>query len=249
MKFVKTYKAYLITLLISSTLLLSMFYGGLKHKTALITESYYEVDPQTTEELNEIEDTKALSANKKLSTNQASNEDKAFKEMMRNFKTMQDTPTNQEDTEVTNNLQSTAEKRPTTVTTAAHSTNSNQHALQEEDRERFRKVKDIVAIQTTKNTTNNSSNNSNSSVSYSLKNRDDLNLPPPIYLCSTGGRITVNITVNSLGYVTDAYINTTSSSKNQCLIDTAISYAENAVFSKANQDSQIGSITYYFMSK
>ena len=40
--------------------------------------------------------------------------------------------------------------------------------LQEKDRERFRKTKDIVSMQTAKNTANNSSSNSNSSVSYSL---------------------------------------------------------------------------------
>jgi hypothetical protein len=227
-----------------------MFYLGIKNKTALITESYYEVDPQTEEALKKTEETKDLNVKNKLSTNQASNEDEAFKEMMRNFKTIHDTPTNQEDTEATIDLENIVENTPKTATTTpSYTINSKQYALQEKDRERFRKTKDIVSMQTAKNTATNSSSNSNSSVSYSLKNRADLKLPPPIYLCDTGGKIIVNITVNSFGYVTDAYINTTSSSKNQCLIDTAIAYAENALFSKANQNSQIGSITYYFMSK
>ena len=51
------------------------------------------------------------------------------------------------------------------------------------------------------------------------------------------------------GQVIDTYINSSSSSDNQCLIDTAIEYAENAVFSDANSKSQIGSITYYFKGK
>jgi hypothetical protein len=227
-----------------------MFYIGIKNKTALITESFYEVDPQTEEESIKTEETKDLNVKNKLATNQASNEDEAFKEMMRNFKTVRDAPPTKEDTEDTSVLENVSENTTrTAITRRSHSQNSKQHALQEEDRERFRKAKDIVSIQTAQNTTNNSSNNSNSSVSYSLQNRVDLKLPPPIYLCETGGKIIVNITVNSLGRVTDTYINTSSSSNNQCLIDTAIAYAENALFSKANQNSQIGSITYYFMRK
>ena len=249
MNFVTRYKAFLITILISGILLLSLFYIGIKNKTALITESFYEVDPQTEKEIKKIEETKDLNANNTRSTNQASNEDETFKEMMRNFKTVEDAPPNQEDIKEIVNLENTHEKTLKTATRSSYSQNSKQYALQEDDRKRFRKAKDIVSMQTSKNTVNNSSNNSNSSVTYSLKNRVDLKLPPPIYLCETSGKIIVNITVNSFGYVTDAYINTTSSSKNQCLIDTAITYAKNARFSKANRKHQIGSITYYFMGK
>lgn len=250
MNFVIRHKAVLITILISSTLLLSMFYIGIKNKTILITESYYEIDPQTEEESIKTKETQDLKAKNKIPTNQATNEDEAFKEMMRNFKTVRDAPPTKENTEDTSVLENVSKNTTKTATIRpSHFQNAKQHHLQEEDRERFRKAKDIVAIQTAKNTTNNSSNNSNSSVSYSLHNRVDLKLPPPIYLCETGGKIIVNITVNSLGRVTDTYINTSSSSDNQCLIDTAIAYAENALFSKANRTNQIGSITYYFMSK
>ena len=86
------------------------FILGIKNKTALITESYYEVDPQTEEALKKTEETKDLNVKNKLSTNQASNEDEAFKEMMRNFKTIHDTPTNQEDTEATIDLENVSLK-------------------------------------------------------------------------------------------------------------------------------------------
>ena len=99
-------------------------------------------------------------------------------------------------------------------------------------------------------TKNDNKANRNSSVSFSLKNRDKIKLPPPIYLCEVTGKIVVNINVNSNGLVTDTYINSTSSTNNQCLIDHAIEYAQNAIFSSdASIKTQIGSITYYFKGK
>jgi TonB family protein len=104
-------------------------------------------------------------------------------------------------------------------------------------------------MHSTKKGSENSKGNSASRVSFSLSNRSKVKLPPPVYLCETAGKIVVNITVNAEGQVTDTYINSSSSSDNQCLIDTALEYAQNAVFSDAERKSQIGSITYYFQSK
>jgi hypothetical protein len=104
-------------------------------------------------------------------------------------------------------------------------------------------------MHTHKKSETNSISNANSSVSFSLKNRQKVKLPPPVYLCETGGKIVVNITVNGQGQVIDTYINSSSSSKNQCLIDAALDYANTAIFSTANRKRQIGSITYYFKSK
>ncbi len=250
MNFVTRHKAFLITALISGTLILGMFYISIKNKSVIITEHFYEVDPQTEDELKKVEETKDFNVKNKPVTNQALNEDEAFKEMMRNFKTVQDAPATETETKEIVNLENTTQNTSKTVRKSQlYPQSSKQHALQEKDRQRFRKAKDIVLMQTTKNSTNNYTNNSNSSVSYSLKNRLGVKLPPPIYLCETSGKIIVNITVNAFGQVTDAYINTSSSSTNQCLIDTAITYAKNAVFSEANRKHQIGSITYYFSSK
>ncbi|MEM6514988.1 MAG: TonB family protein, partial [Bacteroidota bacterium] len=92
--------------------------------------------------------------------------------------------------------------------------------------------------------------NKNSSVSFSLKGRKKVKLPPPVYLCETSGKIVVNIKVDTNGLVTDAYINSSSSTKNQCLVDSALDYAKNARFSSdAAKTEQIGSITYYFKGK
>ena len=87
-------------------------------------------------------------------------------------------------------------------------------------------------------------------MSYSLVNRTDIYLPTPIYLCETGGKIVVNIAVNSEGSVTEAYINGSSASTNECLQEHALEYAREAIFSKdASKNSQIGTITFLFRGK
>ncbi len=88
------------------------------------------------------------------------------------------------------------------------------------------------------------------SISYSLVNRKHYNLPPPIYTCLEGGKVVINITVDSNGYVTEANLNQKSSSTtNWCLIDNAITYARRAEFNSSNLNAQKGTITYLFQQK
>lgn len=88
------------------------------------------------------------------------------------------------------------------------------------------------------------------SISYSLVDRNAYYLPPPIYTCIEGGKVVINVTVDSDGYVQEATFNEKSSgTNNYCLIDNAIAYALKARFSAAPRSSQIGTITYLFQSK
>ncbi|MRI01883.1 hypothetical protein GH721_15175 [Kriegella sp. EG-1] len=88
------------------------------------------------------------------------------------------------------------------------------------------------------------------SVSYSLVNRNNYRLPPPIYTCIEGGKVVVNITVDALGNVTHADFNAKSSgTSNGCLVDNAITYALKAKFNTADRSTQKGTITYIFQEK
>lgn len=88
------------------------------------------------------------------------------------------------------------------------------------------------------------------SVSYSLVDRNALDLPPPIYTCLEGGKVVINIEVDALGKVTDASFNEKSSSTNNgCLVENAITYALKARFNSATKTAQKGSITYLFQGK
>lgn len=88
------------------------------------------------------------------------------------------------------------------------------------------------------------------SISYSLLDRDDRSLPPPIYTCIEGGKVVINILVDANGYVSEASFNEKSSgTDNGCLVDNAIRYALKARFSPDSKPEQIGTITYLFQSK
>ncbi|MBU2947873.1 hypothetical protein KO521_14260 [Zobellia uliginosa] len=88
------------------------------------------------------------------------------------------------------------------------------------------------------------------SVSYSLVNRSNYRLPPPIYTCIEGGKVVVNIQVDAMGNVVDADYNSKSSgTSNGCLIDNAIAYALKAKFSSGEKSVQKGTITYLFQGK
>ncbi|WP_431133569.1 hypothetical protein [Psychroserpens mesophilus] len=250
MNFLDKHKALLITFLISGTIVLAMFSLHIKKASEFITESYYEIEPQTIEELKALEE--ALKAEKaaKSTTNEAFNEDQEFKEMMKNFKSMASNDFDQA-TKTQEDISEETSETPDDVMTSNSAYNSSKtYAIKENERESFNKAKSILAMHSSKKTDNNSKSNRNSSVSFSLRNRNKVKLPPPVYLCEVTGKIVVNITVDSNGLVTDTYINSSSSSDNQCLIDHALEYAENAVFSSdATAKSQIGSITYYFKGK
>ncbi len=88
------------------------------------------------------------------------------------------------------------------------------------------------------------------SVSYSLIDRNSYRLPPPIYTCIEGGKVVINIQVNSSGNVIEADFNEKSSgTSNGCLVDNAITYALKAKFSSSTRGEQKGTITYLFQQK
>lgn len=89
-----------------------------------------------------------------------------------------------------------------------------------------------------------------SSISFSLKGRNAIKIPNPVYTCDKAGKIVVNIVVDSRGYVIQNSINKGSSNtSNECLEEQALQYSAGARFTKlAGQDSQPGTITYYFKS-
>ncbi|MEJ1221169.1 hypothetical protein [Sediminicola sp. 1XM1-17] len=90
----------------------------------------------------------------------------------------------------------------------------------------------------------------NTTVSYSLVDRSHYDLPIPVYTCIEGGKIVINILVDSNGYVIQAEVNKKSSNTlNGCLVDNAITYALLARFNPRAGDNQKGTITYLFQEK
>ncbi len=92
------------------------------------------------------------------------------------------------------------------------------------------------------------SGNRNTTISYQLINRRDMDLPNPVYTCYGSGKVVINIEVNNLGKVVkNSYNRTASTTSNECLIDAALEYSEQARFNTdASKTKQLGTITFNF---
>lgn len=94
---------------------------------------------------------------------------------------------------------------------------------------------------------NSKKGNRQSTVSYSLKGRNAVKIPNPVYTCDALGKIVLNIEVNSTGTITKKeYNKSASTSSNGCLIDQALLYASDALFNSTSTTSQKGTITFNF---
>lgn len=202
-----------------------------------MAESFYELEPEkelTEEEIKILEALEKLNASK-AETNKAFNETKdnsRFSEAYKPIAPPEDyVPKNNSETESTDRFTKVYE-------------NTEDSKLNTEELSSFSKVNDLLKKQKEEGA------NTKSTMHYSLVNRTHQYLPTPIYLCENGGKIVINITVNAKGNVIGTYVNTSSTSSNECLTDHALEYAKNAQFSAdASKKTQLGSITFYFIGK
>lgn len=239
MNLTNQHKALLLTLLIAGTVVLSVFNLSLKKQNERMAESYYEMEPEPELTEEEIKILEALENqnNAKAETNKAFNETKNNKHFAEAYKPIappEDYKPRSSNLDNSGAIESFKSKYK----------DSNPAKLKSKDLSSFSKVNELLEKQKGEGA------NTKSTVSYSLKNRDDIYIPIPVYLCETSGKIVVNITVNSGGDVIDAYTNTSSTSSNECLIEHALQYAKDARFSSdTSKETQIGSITFNFIGK
>lgn len=258
LKLIDTHKAALITALIAGVVLLTVFNVHLTQHISLISETFYEMEPEqkTAKELKQLSE---QSKQGKTETNKAFNETQNTKRFAKAYNPIAP-PKDYENSRLTQTEYITeAEEKLEDTNSDSEENNLNTNELSS-----FNNINSILKASTQKKSKSNASNgnnssskiamnassNRNSSMHYSLVNRTHVHLPTPIYLCETSGKIIINITVNAGGDVIDTYVNTASTSKNECLIDSALEYAKKARFSSdASKSSQIGSITFYFKGK
>jgi TonB family protein len=240
---IEQHKALIITFLISGIVLFGMFSIQLKQQDKLITESYFLLEPEplkTKEELKELEDLKAET------TNKAFNEDQEYKEMMRNFKTV-----SANDFERTTKALAEAKQNDLQEETSINKsyTNSDAYALNSEETQSYKKLQDELNKRLENKKQADEHAKTKSTLTYSLKARTLGYYKIPRYLCEIGGKIVISIRVNETGNVTDATINGSSNSSNQCLIDHAIDYAKSVQFDSSQRKHQLGTITFLFKGK
>ncbi|WP_299114658.1 energy transducer TonB [uncultured Winogradskyella sp.] len=243
MKLIEKHKAAIITFLLTGTVVLAMFSIQLKQQGDLITESYYEIEPEpevSEEELEKPEDLKGAS------TNKAYNEDQEYKDMMRNFKTV-----SANDFEKTTKALEEAKANAIQEETSLNKSyaNGNAYALNSDETQSYKNLQEKLKKRKDNQKIADEHAKTKSTLTYSLKGRIMENYDIPRYLCESGGKIVVNIRVNNTGKVTEASVNGSSNSNDQCLIDHAIAYAKDVQFDSSIKKEQIGTITFLFKGK
>ncbi|WP_339623088.1 hypothetical protein [uncultured Winogradskyella sp.] len=239
---IEKHKALIITFLLTGIVVFGMFSIQLKQHQTLITESYYELEPEITEkEQQQIEDLKTTS------TNKAFNEDQEYKDLMRNFKTV--SANDFERTTKAIEKAKTVEKSIEKTSANDAYASSNDYAINAKETESYKKLQEKLKKRLENKQQADAHAKSRSTLTYSLKGRTLLNYKIPRYLCERGGKIVVTIRVNAAGNVTDASINGSSNSNNQCLIDSAITYSKDIRFNVSQKNDQIGTITFLFKGK
>ncbi len=233
------HKALLITLLLSGTVVLAVFNLSIKNHEDAISESYYQLEPEkelTEEEVKLLQALEKINASK-AETNNAFNEtdkNKHFSEAYQKIAPPEDyvPRANEENDGDDESSANYSEKKPL------------KPAINKDELSAFSKANDVLKKQQSESV------NTKSTVSFSLVNRKKVYIPIPVYLCEVDGKVVVNITVNAAGKVIDTYVNTSSTTSNDCLIEHALEYAKNSQFSAdASKKTQIGTISFHFIGK
>ena len=236
-----SHKATIITALLTGITVLLGFNVHLNKKQLREAETYYVLDSEE----NTIEEPESLdeilkSFNDLLSTNQAVNTSRPPEEFEdEDFRNTIDKIRNRSE-------QSSSETRN-------FDENAGFSGNQQEDLSSYESVNDIINLRSSdKREEQNSGADTRraSTVTYSLVDRSEVYLPPPIYLCEKGGKIVISITVDWKGNVTSASYNNASSSSDGCLVERALEYAKAARFNAdSSKEKQIGTISFFFQPK
>jgi hypothetical protein len=237
MNFNYSYRAFLITSLLTGSLVLFLFSTKLSKEKGEIEVETYDVQVAPEDILPEdIEIASITPQVIKVETNRAYNEAEKFLSTIDNE--------NQEITETT-------EGKLQEMNEALESSQNNENGtsttiMTKAEKEKKKKLSN----------TNNSiegeavvkSGNRNTTISYQLVNRKDIDLPNPVYTCFGFGKVVINIEVNNLGKVIkNSYNKTASTTSNECLIDAALDYSKQARFNTdAAKPKQLGTITFNF---
>jgi len=221
-----------------------MFSIQIQRQQDLITESYYLLEPEPEKTETELQKLEELAAE---STNKAFNEDEEYKEMMRNFKTV-DANDFERTTKAIEDAKANEEVSEETSTDKSYA-NSGDYALNSKETQSYKKLQEELQQRLKNKKIADEHAKNKSTLTYSLKGRTLTHYKIPRYLCEIGGKIVVTIKVNGSGDVIDASVNGSSNSNNKCLVDHAIAYAESVQFDSSSRADQLGTITFLFKGK
>ncbi len=236
MEFIDKHKAFIITSMLMSIFVLTLYNINMVKKKREQAEIMMEIPEEIMEELLNSEEeelpipeeqNQLIAAAK--TTHRAFNEDfEDIDDFEQRFKSLTEPTT-------------TDEATPTDMDQLVQGDGEINESITEEE--------EIVSENKEETTpTDTETNDRNSTSTFELKDRKLVGLlPNPVYTCNGSGKVVVKIEVNENGYVIDSKIDKrNSTTRNECLFENAMTYAEQALFSAAELKNQKGSITYYF---
>lgn len=236
MNFNYSYRAFLITSLLTGSLVLFLFSVKLSKEQEENTEETYDVVMAPEELLPEDLAIAELTPEKvKIETNRAYNEAEKFISSVEN-----------EDEEITETTEGKLQEMNEALENSKSDNGNGATVTTKSEKEKKKKLsnsnsaKDAEAVV--------KGGNRNTTISYQLVNRKDIDLPNPVYTCYGSGKVVINVEVNNLGKVVkNSYNKTASTTSNECLIDAALEYSEQARFTTdASKVRQLGTITFNF---
>jgi len=228
----------LITFTGASLLVLVFFFLGVKpFQNPNPEEEFIEIPVVQEEELEELE-SKPISS-KTLRSHQAYNTSELSRESRELFEEEDAVRKAIEEQQLKSVQDLTAQNE----NALSESRKKQQQALEEHNEE----VRQQIEAREAERERRNAAAKRESTVSYHLPERQAVYIPNPVYTCNAQGKIVLNITVNNKGSITQMAVNKkASTSTNGCLIDQALAYADEAVFSTSHKTTQLGSITFIF---
>ena len=236
MNFNYSYRAFLITSLLTGCLVLFLFSVKLSKEQAQNTEETYDVVMAPEELLPEDLAIAELTPEKvKVETNRAYNEAEKFISSIEN-----------ENQEVTETTEGKLQEMNDALENSKNDNDNGTSVITKPDKEKKKKFSNSESGKEGEAVVK--SGNRNTTISYQLVNRKDIDLPNPVYTCYGSGKVVINIEVNNLGKVVkNSYNKTSSTTSNECLIDAALEYSEQARFTTdASKTKQLGTITFNF---
>lgn len=237
MNFNYSYRAFLITSLITGSLVLFLFSVKLSKDQEEYNEEAYEVEMAPEEVLPEDVEIAALTPEVvKVETNRAYNEAENFIASVEN-----------ENQDITETTEGKLQEMSDAMEESQKSNVANEESITKKP-EKKKKTKFSNSQSDKEELAVVKGGNRNTTISYQLINREDIDLPNPVYTCYGSGKVVINVEVNNLGKVVkNSYNKTASTTSNQCLIDAASEYALQARFNTdASRVKQLGTITFNF---
>lgn len=236
MNFNYSYRAFLITSLLTGSLVLFLFSVKLSKEREESTEETYDIVMAPEELLPEDLAIAELTPEKvKIETNRAYNEAEKFISSVEN-----------EDEEITETTEGKLQEMNEALENSKSDNGNGATVTTKPEKEKKKKFSNSETGKEGEAVVK--SGNRNTTISYQLVNRKDIDLPNPVYTCYGSGKVVINVEVNNLGKVVkNSYNKTASTTSNECLIDAALEYSEQARFSTdASKAKQLGTITFNF---